>query len=38
MDKFAASANIPEFQALMPQFDTVIEGHYHDVFAETPIP
>jgi quinol monooxygenase YgiN len=38
MDKFAASATIPEFQALMPQFDAVIEGHYHDVFMETPMP
>jgi len=38
MDKFAASANIPEFQALMPQFDSVIESHYHDVFMETPMP
>ena len=38
MDKFTASATIPEFQALMPQFDTVIEGHYHDVFVETPMP
>ena len=38
MDKFAASATIPEFQALMPQFDTVIEGHYHNVFMETPMP
>ena len=38
MDKFAASATIPEFQALMPQFDAIIEGHYHDVFMETPIP
>ena len=38
MDKFATSATIPEFQALMPQFDAVIEGHYHDVFMETPMP
>jgi hypothetical protein len=38
MDKFTASATIPEFQALMPQFDAVIEGHYHDVFVETPMP
>lgn len=38
IDKFAASATIPEFQALMPQFDALIEGHYHDVFMETPMP
>jgi hypothetical protein len=38
MDKFTASASVPEFQALMPQFDAVIEGHYHDVFMETPMP
>jgi hypothetical protein len=38
MDKFVASATIPEFQALMPQFDAIIEGHYHDVFMETPMP
>jgi hypothetical protein len=38
MDKFAASATIPEFQALMPQFDAVIENHQHDVFMETPMP
>jgi quinol monooxygenase YgiN len=38
MDKFAASATIPEFQTLMPQFDAVIAGHYHDVFMETPMP
>jgi hypothetical protein len=39
MDKFtAAPATIPEFEGLMPQFDAVIEGHYHDVFMETPMP
>ena len=38
MDKFAASATIPEFQALMPKFDSISEGHYHDVFMETPMP
>jgi hypothetical protein len=38
MDKFVASASVPEFQALMPQFDVLIEGHYHDVFMETPMP
>ena len=38
MDKFAAMAAIPEFQALMPQFDSVIETHEHDVFMETPMP
>ena len=38
MDKFAATQNIPEFQALMPQFDAVIESHQHDVFMETPMP
>ncbi len=38
LDKFAASATIPEFQAIMPQFDAIIEGHYHDVFMETPMP
>ena len=38
MDKFAASATIPEFQELMPKYDSVIEGHYHDVFMETPMP
>ena len=38
MDKFTASATVPEFQVLMPQFDAVIEGHYHDVFMEAPMP
>ena len=39
MDKFtAAPATIPEFEGLMPQLDAVIEGHYHDVFMETPMP
>jgi hypothetical protein len=39
MDKFtAAPATIPEFEGLMPQFDAVIEGHYHDVFMEAPMP
>jgi len=38
MDKFAASATIPEFAALMPQFDATIEYHQHDVFMETPMP
>ena len=38
MDKFAAMAAIPEFQALMPKWDSVIETHQHDVFMETPIP
>ena len=38
MDKFAAAATIPEFQALMPQFDAAIEYHQHDVFMETPMP
>lgn len=39
MDKFAAApGTIPEFERLMPQFDAVIEGHYHDVFMETPMP
>jgi hypothetical protein len=38
MDNFVGSATIPEFQALMPQFDAAIEGHYHDVFMETPMP
>jgi len=38
MDKFAASATIPEFQELMPQFDSLIAGHYHDVFMEAPMP
>ena len=38
MDKFGAAAAIPEFQALMPQFDAVIVYHQHDVFMETPMP
>jgi len=38
MDKFAATQNVPEFQALMPQFDAFIESHQHDVFMETPMP
>ena len=38
MDKFAATENVPEFQALMPQFDAIIESHQHDVFMGTPMP
>ena len=38
MDKFAATQNVPEFQALMPQYDAVIESHQHDVFMEIPMP
>jgi antibiotic biosynthesis monooxygenase (ABM) superfamily enzyme len=38
MDKWVALANTPEFMALMPQFDSIIESHEHDVFMETPTP
>lgn len=38
MDDFAKSAGNPEMMALMPQFDSVIETHQHDVFMETPMP
>jgi hypothetical protein len=38
MDKWVALANTPEFMALMPQFDAVMESHEHDVFMETPMP
>ena len=38
MDKWVALANAPEFLALMPQFDSIIESHEHDVFMETPQP
>ncbi len=38
MDKWVALANAPEFLALMPQFDSIIESHEHDVFMETPAP
>ena len=38
MDKWVALANMPEFMALMPQFDSIIESHEHDVFMETPAP
>ena len=38
MDKFAAAAAIPEFQAIMPAFDSICDSHHHDVFAETPMP
>ena len=38
MDKWVVLANAPEFLALMPQFDSIIESHEHDVFMETPAP
>ena len=38
MDKWVALANAPEFMTLMPQFDSVIESHEHDVYMETPRP
>jgi len=38
IDKFAAMAEAPEFKALMPQWDSIIESHQHDVFMETPMP
>ncbi|MFC1956819.1 hypothetical protein ACFLVY_00780 [Chloroflexota bacterium] len=38
MDKWAALASTPEFLTLMPQFDSIIESHEHDVFMETPTP
>lgn len=37
MDKWAAMAGDPKFQALMPKFDSVIASHEHDVFAEAPL-
>lgn len=37
MDKWAALAGAPEFQALMPKFDYLIESHEHDVFMEAPL-
>ena len=37
MDKWVALANTPEFMALMPQFDALMESHEHDVFIETPM-
>ena len=38
MDKWAAMAEAPEFKALMPKWDSIIESHEHDVFVETPLP
>ena len=38
MDKFAAMAETPEFKATMPQWDSIVESHQHDVFVETPMP
>jgi hypothetical protein len=38
MDEWAALAGAPEFQELMPKFDSLIESHQHDVFMESPLP
>ena len=38
MDKWAAMAGTPEFQELMPKFDSIIESHEHDVFMGAPLP
>jgi antibiotic biosynthesis monooxygenase (ABM) superfamily enzyme len=38
MDKWAALAGAPEFQALMPKWDSIIESHEHDVYMESPLP
>ena len=38
MDKWTALAGAPEFQALMPKFDSVMASHEHDVYMETPLP
>lgn len=36
MDNFTKMGAAPEFMALMPQFDSIIEYHQHDVYMETP--
>jgi len=38
MDKFMKMGENPEFMALMPKWDSVIECHEHDVYMETPKP
>jgi len=38
MDSFLKVAGDAEMQALMPNFDSVMETHEHDVYMETPMP
>ena len=38
MDDFLKAGADPEFQALMPKFDAVMESHQHDVYMEMPMP
>jgi len=38
MDKFVKMGENPEFLTLMPQWDSIIENHQHDVYMEAPLP